>query len=262
MTTTRDEVDSALADANSKLESLGLTLLNPAEVEFNDVRKSYNKIGEYICSLSPTVAREETFICPGPHGDITCHLYQESSTSKSVPVLIHFHGGGFSMGRAQDWAPYAQTVARESEVAVICVDYRLAPEHQFPVAYEEGIAVVHWVREHAEALGLDADRIAIGGDSAGGNIAAAIALTPEAGTFSALLQFYAVYDWDTSSPLWEKLGSFGLPAGAMNWIQNMYLGQPGAGLAIRTNQGINRSFTPCRSGSWRPRSIAGRCSSV
>ena len=175
------ELDSGLAAANAKLVSEGLVVPSPASVSFAEVRKGFDQIGEYLTSISPAVSRELSFICPGPHGDIPCYLFQEVVTSTPAPVLVHFHGGGFSMGRAQDWAAYARTIAREAGVAVVCVDYRLAPEHPFPVAYEEAMTVIDWIQSQSREMGFNAEQVVLGGDSAGGNIAAAAALTVEPG---------------------------------------------------------------------------------
>lgn len=110
----------------------------------------------------------------GPHGEIPVRLYRPQ-TEQPLPVLLYIHGGGWTFGTLDGGVDHlCRTVAAEAGVAVLSVDYRLAPEYKFPVPVDESVAVLSWLREQATELGVDPTRIAIGGDSAGGNISAAI----------------------------------------------------------------------------------------
>lgn len=95
---------------------------------------------------------------------------------KGYPVLINFHGGGFTIGTSADDARWAHTVVHECHAVVISVEYRLAPEHPFPTAVEDGVDAVLWVARHSPELGLDADKIALSGFSSGGNMAFTVPL--------------------------------------------------------------------------------------
>jgi acetyl esterase len=92
------------------------------------------------------------------------------------PVLLYLHGGGWTMGDLDTHDVLCRQFCAAADVAVVAVDYRLGPEHRFPAAVHDGLAAARWVRQHAGALGLDATRLALGGDSAGGNLAAVVAL--------------------------------------------------------------------------------------
>ncbi|MEP7022027.1 MAG: alpha/beta hydrolase [Pseudonocardiales bacterium] len=99
-----------------------------------------------------------------------------ASTEQSLPVVVNLHGGGFVGGDAMQSEWWCSSVAAQAGVAVVSVDYRLAPEHRFPVAAEDCYAATMWVTEHAEGLRVDATRLAVMGDSAGGNLAAVVCL--------------------------------------------------------------------------------------
>jgi len=107
---------------------------------------------------------------------IGARLYRRSDAAGEVlPVLLYFHGGGFVIGDVDSYDGLTRFLAYEGRIAVVSVDYRLGPEHRFPRAHEDALDAYAWLREHAASLGLDAHRIAVGGDSAGGSQAAGIA---------------------------------------------------------------------------------------
>lgn len=110
----------------------------------------------------------------GPHGEIPVRVYQPDSDSPG-PVLIYIHGGGWTFGTLEGGVDYlCRSIVDITGITVVSIDYRLAPEHKFPVPVDEAAAVLDWIRSNASDLGIDPARIAIGGDSAGGNISAAI----------------------------------------------------------------------------------------
>jgi len=124
---------------------------------------------------SPKLQRVESFTIPARDGfDLPVRLYAPSS--EPLPVLIYFHGGGFTIGSLATHDVLCRTLSQLAHCAVLSVDYRLAPEHKFPVAHNDAWDAVQWVARQGESLGLDASRIALGGDSAGGTLAAACAL--------------------------------------------------------------------------------------
>ena len=107
-------------------------------------------------------------------GGVPARLYRPSSDD-GLALLVYFHGGGWVVGDLETHDATARALAAESGQAVLSVDYRCAPEHPFPAAYDDAITATRWAWEHAEELGADPERLAIGGDSAGGNLAAAVA---------------------------------------------------------------------------------------
>jgi acetyl esterase len=113
----------------------------------------------------------------GPHGTIPLRLYKPLPTTAGVlPVLVYFHGGGWTMGDLDTHDTLCRELANGAGCAVLAVDYRMGPEHRFPAAVDDCIAATRWAHSHAGALGLDPQRIAVGGDSAGGNLAAVVAI--------------------------------------------------------------------------------------
>lgn len=121
----------------------------------------------------------DDFTVDGPHGPIPVRRYMPTD-DPAFPVVMYFHGGGFVCGTLECYDLIVRRLAAESGAAVFSVDYRLAPEHPFPVPLDDCFAALEWVVANADALGLDASRIAVAGDSAGGNLSAAIALRARA----------------------------------------------------------------------------------
>ena len=96
-----------------------------------------------------------------------------AQTQKNLPGLVYLHGGGWTIGDLDTHDVLCRSLCLEAEVVVVSVDYRMGPEHKFPAAYEDTLAAFNWTVSHAESLGIDPQRLAIGGDSAGGNLSAA-----------------------------------------------------------------------------------------
>ena len=124
----------------------------------------------------------------GPHGPIPLRLYRPSGGSDAgpLPVLVYYHGGGWVIGDLDTHDTLCRELADRSGVVVVAVDYRLAPEHRFPAAFDDALAATRWVHDHADELGVDAGRLAVGGDSAGGNLAAGVCLAARDGVGGAL----------------------------------------------------------------------------
>ena len=112
----------------------------------------------------------------GPHGDIALRLYRPADADRPAPTLVYYHGGGWTMGDLDTHDVLCRQLAHESGFVVVSVDYRMGPEHRFPAAVDDVLAATRWLQAQADPLGLDASRFAVGGDSAGGNLAAVVAL--------------------------------------------------------------------------------------
>jgi acetyl esterase len=117
---------------------------------------------------------------PGPAGDLAARLYTPAPGG-DLPLLVHYHGGGHVVGDLDSCEGACRLFARHAGVAVLSVDYRLAPEHPFPAAVDDAVAGFTWAAGHAAELGVDEARIGVGGDSAGGNLAAAVCLAARDG---------------------------------------------------------------------------------
>jgi len=129
----------------------------------------------------PPVGEIRELEANGPHGTIPLRLYRPSgvqagAASSALPVLVYFHGGGWVIGDLDTHDTLCRELANGSGSAVVSVDYRMGPEHRFPAAVDDCIAATRWVATHASRLGLDVARMAVGGDSAGGNLAAVVAI--------------------------------------------------------------------------------------
>jgi len=125
----------------------------------------------------PDAAVEDREI-PGPSGSIAVRIFKPlgGTVADKLPVLVWFHGGGFVIGSVAQSDADCRHLATLASVAVVSVEYRLAPDHPFPAAPDDCYAATSWVAEHAAELGVDPARLAVGGDSAGGNLAAVVAL--------------------------------------------------------------------------------------
>ena len=113
---------------------------------------------------------------PGPAGPLAARLYSPPPADDGLGLLVHYHGGGHVVGDLDSCEGACRLFTRHAGVAVLSVDYRLAPEHRFPAAADDAVAGFEWAAQNAESLGVDPGRIAVGGDSAGGNLAAAVCL--------------------------------------------------------------------------------------
>jgi acetyl esterase len=126
----------------------------------------------------PQVAQIREYQAAGPAGPIPLRAYRGAGTkaADALPVQVYYHGGGWVIGDldSHDWT--CRMVANAAKCAVVSVDYRLAPEHRFPAAFEDSLAAAEWIAANAARLGIDPERMSVGGDSAGGNLAAAVAL--------------------------------------------------------------------------------------
>lgn len=122
----------------------------------------------------PAIARVEDFTAAMPHASVGVRLYHPQP-GRQLPVLVYYHGGGWMCWSVATFDAVCRRLSEAGGCAVVSVDYRLAPEHPFPAAVDDAYGVLGWIREHAETLGIDPDRLGVAGDSAGGNLAAVVA---------------------------------------------------------------------------------------
>ena len=146
--------------------------LTPAEA-----RRMYLERRSFTQPDAPAVGDVHELRADGPHGNIALRAYRPSGAAPDarLPGLVYFHGGGWTIGDLDTHDVLCRELANGAGCAVVAVDYRLAPEHRFPCAVDDCLAATRWVHRHAGALGIDAARLAVGGDSAGGNLAAVVA---------------------------------------------------------------------------------------
>jgi len=162
----------------------------------------------------------------GPDGHIPVRIYTPKGQGP-FPILVYFHGGGWVLGDLETHDDTCRVLANTAECIVVAVDYRLAPEHKFPAAPEDCYAAAKWVVLNAAAFGGDPSRIAIGGDSAGGNLTAAVALMAAergAPTFVYQLLIYPVTNYAFDTPSYrENADGYLLTKDSMQWFWRHYL---------------------------------------
>ena len=179
----------------------------------------------------PVMARTLDLMVETPHGPVKARLH-DPSVGQLKPVLIYLHGGGWTLFSLETHDRVMREYAARAGVAVLGVDYALSPEAKFPVALEQVEAVALWLAESAAGLGLDADRIAIGGDSAGACLSMATAIKlrdrGRGGLLKALLLAYPVFDTEVSDDADRRYGGEGymLSAAEMAGFWNNYLSSP------------------------------------
>lgn len=163
---------------------------------------------------------------PGPAGAIPVRVYRPGD-GDALPAVVFFHGGCWLMGDIRTHDVYCRAIANRSRAIVVSVDYRLAPEHKCPAAVEDAYAATRWVAEHADTTGADPERIAVMGDSAGGNLAAVVALVArERGGPSLAFQLliYPITDFNFDTPSYrENATGFHLTHKDMVWSWGHYL---------------------------------------
>jgi acetyl esterase len=175
------------------------------------------------------VARVVNQTIPGPAGSIPVRIYYPSE-STPLPVLVWYHGGGWVLGTLDGVDHVGRELANTANCIVVSVDYRLAPEHKFPACPDDCEAAYYWAVENAASLGGDPRRVAVGGDSAGGNLAAVVSLRArEAGrplpAFQLLI--YPVTDADFTRPSYvENADGYMLTEVSMRWFWDQYVNSP------------------------------------
>jgi acetyl esterase len=146
-----------------------------------------------------------------------------------LPALVYYHGGGWVIGDIDTHDVLCRQLCQASGCAVFSVDYRLAPEHVFPAAYDDAQAAFQWAASHATSLSIDAKRIAVGGDSAGGNLAAAVCLGARGGSHQPafqLLIYPATLMYPDTQSYRDNGEGYALTAEVMDWFMNHYLPEP------------------------------------
>ena len=176
-----------------------------------DARALYRDRRGFTQPAPPAVSLVRELQAQGPHGSIPLRLYRPAGAPEAalLPVLVYFHGGGFVIGDLDTHDVLCRELANGAGCAVVAVDYRLAPEYPFPCAVDDCLAATYWVRKNAQELGLDATRLAVGGDSAGGNLAAVVSLLArDAGDLPIVFQLliYPATDARCSAPSHQTNG--------------------------------------------------------
>lgn len=203
---------------------------HPSTLPPDAMRRQFAADMAYWAAGGPELARVENRMIPGPRGDIPLRLYDPAGDAALRPVLVYFHGGGWTIGDLDTEDRKLRELALASGAIIVSVDYRLAPDHKFPEPLEDCIAAVRWIAAEGAAIGIDGGRLALGGLSAGANLAlaAAISLRDAGGpALRHLLLFQGSYGaHDTESHALFGGGEYGLDRRSMANYYRHYLRRP------------------------------------
>jgi acetyl esterase len=203
----------------------GLDTLTPAEARADILRDARTFAG-----TPPVLARVEERAIPGPAGSLPGRLYVPLRRS-GPGLVIYYHGGGWVVGDLDSHDPSCRFLAANARLPVLAVAYRLAPEHRFPAAVDDALASFRWAAHQAADLAIDPRRIAVAGDSAGGNLAAVVARLAARDEVppAAQLLVYPVTDLSRKHPSYALFrDGFFLSEREMDWYRDHYLPEPAA----------------------------------
>ncbi len=199
--------------------------LSPAEA-----RDYYSQARLVTNPDPPELKSVEPLAIPSPHGLIPARIYTPlklRQTDGLAPCLAFFHGGGWVIGDLDTHDVACRKLADEGQLIVISVDYRRAPEHKFPAAADDAVAATKWIAAHATELRIDAARLLVGGDSAGGNLAAVVAISARDGNGPAIagqVLIYPATDFAMTHPSHsEPETSILLTHSVIRWFADHYL---------------------------------------
>ncbi|AJP59145.1 hypothetical protein UC34_23710 [Pandoraea vervacti] len=189
------------------------------------VRAQFATVAVEALRPLPAGLRSETFDIPLPGRTLRARLYRP--IGRTVPLVVYFHGGGWVVGDVDTHGTVAAFLAQDADVAVLSVDYRLAPEHPFPAPVDDARDALAWAAEQRARLGLSPDRLGVAGDSAGGHLAAQAAAwfnDQHPGIVGAQLLIYPVVQYRFDTPSYERLAhGVGLTRDEMRWYWKEFL---------------------------------------
>jgi acetyl esterase len=198
----------------------------PANMSVAELRRVYTEQRVKMLPPAPAVAIVRDESIPSAAGPVAARFYSPGEGERPRPLLVFFHGGGWMLGSVEGYDTVCRRLAMKGDCAVLCVDYRLAPETTFPGAVNDSYAAALWAAKNAAALRIDPGAIAVGGDSAGGNLAAVLAqLSYDSGEFRVALQvlIYPCTDMSREYPSYVRNATgYMLTRAAMNRFISVY----------------------------------------
>src|ERR1700694_3866590 len=196
----------------------------------NEARELYLKARFVSNPEPPELELVAPLAIPSPTGPIPARVYTPKALLKAnglAPCLVFFHGGGWTIGNLDSHDVVCRKLADEAQLIVISVDYRLAPEHKFPGAVDDAITATKWIANNSKQLGVDASRLMVGGDSAGGNLAAVVAISARDGNgpkIAGQVLIYPATDFAMTHPSHsEPETSVLLTHSVIRWFRDHYL---------------------------------------
>jgi acetyl esterase len=215
--------------ARALLQRIAASGLPPVHTQSPvDARRSFVQRRRITQPDPPAVHLVLDLTAPGARGEVPVRLYRPMAWGPLLPCLVFFHGGGWVIGDLESHDVLCRQLSIGSGCAIVAVDYALAPEHPFPAAIEDCMAATRWVHAQASTLGVDPARIGVGGDSAGGTLAAVVAITARDANAPPLAWQMLVYpttDQRRATPSHRTNASgFLLTAESLRWYHDNYLG--------------------------------------
>jgi acetyl esterase len=208
----------------SALDRFGLEDPFAPDKSAKRMREALRAAAPHIDVKAPPLEEVSDLSIPGPGGDIPARLYIPNASVAPAPLLVFFHGGGFMVGDLETHDRLCRRLAAKSGVRVLAVDYRLSPEHAHPAAIQDARAAFDWAAgEGAGALGADPERLAVGGDSAGGNLTAIIAQERRERLRFQLLIYPLMQLAEIRKPKMKMVEGHMLSVTALNQIREAYL---------------------------------------
>ncbi len=214
-----------MLDLLSRLDSPPLSSLEPKVA-----REGFEQMttGMRVPEMLTPVASTHDVQIPGPAGPMKARIYRPDARAAAQPTVLFIHGGGFVVGSVETHDNQARSICAATQAVVVSIDYRLAPEAQWPEPVDDCRAALQWVADHISELGADASRIAVAGDSAGGNLAAVIAqiARDDGPTLCAQLLIYPVTDFDGAADYPSRVDNatgYFLTEEDMLWFASLYL---------------------------------------
>ncbi len=200
------------------------------EMSANDAKAAYEERALKLCFQDVPIGKTEDLNIAGPHGNIPLRIYHPVSGGRNLPVLTFYHGGGWVIGSRNSHDALCRKICNQGPFIVVSVDYRMGPEAKFPAAIDDALTSYEWVEKNISDYGGDCSRIAVGGDSAGGNLSAVVCLGAYERNLPLPLFQWLIYPatnmtMDTDSHQQFSEGYF-LTKNLMEWFQNHYLNGP------------------------------------
>ncbi len=199
----------------------------PTDLSPGELRMAYERQRLTLLPEKPAVAVTYQLSIPSDYGPIPARFYRADKDAAPCPLLVYFHGGGFMLGTLALYDTACRRLAVAGRCAVLSVDYRLAPETQYPGAVLDAYAATRWAGDHAALLNIDPGRIAVGGDSAGGNLAAVVAqMAQDRREFAVALQvlIYPMTDQSREYPSYQRnAAGYMLTTKALHWFMDNYI---------------------------------------
>jgi acetyl esterase len=221
MVSHKDMLDPRARRMLDEMEAAGRPSANelPVEQARENLEATFESLGP-----GPECAEARDLELPGPAGSLSARLLRGTGAGDSAPLIVYFHGGGHTIGSITAFDSVCRGLASATSAVLLNVEYRLAPEHPFPAAYEDAVSAVNWAVANARELGADARQVIVAGDSAGGNLAAAVCATGAGdGALVAQLLIYPFVSFERQAELFdERFENFFLSYAELEWFKGHY----------------------------------------